>query len=466
MRYISGPMMRLSGKIRVTKADGGAIPKEARVTLINNFGNAWIKSIGVRVGNQSVNLSKGVSYYWKTLVSNLLNYSDDVRGGSLRASGVYNSPEMLHGKPAPTGDNMHKIRAWPHLMEIRKRCANSKWVDFCTDINADFLRTRREFLNGTDVELIFHRNPDEFVLMRDKEVEGWRPFPPDNYTGEKYPTLAHEPTADAIKTFLDADARVRGKLRRLDAQSDETINSEDGKTLPNFTKRKVDNEAYKYELTDLILHVRKLEPSDKLLSFNNSRVLTSPAKYLVQEWQQNSFVLPAGQNRVTTTPLFGSRVPTRTVYIIVRLDAERGSYDTNPEILEPYNLRRFVQRVGGVPSPLEELEYDWDNEQFSVPFRMLLDNCGICTLNKSNGITYDSFKNHTFMIAYANSPMGVSSIADPNRSRVQKGSEVIAELTFDNRDNRTLLLLAFGITDSAFGLDQNRQLLYERETAI
>ena len=50
------------------------------------------------------------------------------------------------------------------------------------------------------------------------------------------------------------------------------------------------------------------------------------------------------------------------------------------------------------------------------------------------------------------------------RARVQKGSEVTVELTFDNRDNRTLLLLAFGITDSCFGLNADRELLYEKDT--
>ena len=46
---------------------------------------------------------------------------------------------------------------------------------------------------------------------------------------------------------------------------------------------------------------------------------------------------------------------------------------------------------------------------------MALDNSGICTLNRSNGLTYDAYGKHRFLIVYANSPMGVSSIADPNR---------------------------------------------------
>ena len=69
----------------------------------------------------------------------------------------------------------------------------------------------------------------------------------------------------------------------------------------------------------------------------------------------------------------------------------------------------------GIPSPLEELEFNWDEEQYSVPYRMALDNSGICTLNRSNGLTYDAYGKHRFLIVYANSPMGVSSIADPNR---------------------------------------------------
>ena len=132
VRYVSGPMMRLSGRIRLTKEDGTDIDPEARVTLCNNFANSWIKRIGIRVGNQTINLSRGVNFYWKNVISNILNYGDDVRSGSLRASGVYNSPDICGDHKLPEMEDLHSVHAWPHLMEIRKRCANSKWVDFCT----------------------------------------------------------------------------------------------------------------------------------------------------------------------------------------------------------------------------------------------------------------------------------------------------------------------------------------------
>ena len=50
------------------------------------------------------------------------------------------------------------------------------------------------------------------------------------------------------------------------------------------------------------------------------------------------------------------------------------------------------------------------------------------------------------------------------RARVQKGSEVTVELSFDDRDDKTLLLLAFGITDSCYGINADRELLYEKDT--
>ena len=224
-------------------------------------------------------------------------------------------------------------------------------VDCITDLNLDFLRSRREFLNGTDVELIFHRANNEFVLLRDREVSGWWPYKTENNNEADWPSFspsAADLTAAALaqekKDFYLQEVERMYKAR-LYRQKTSVEANEDPPT--GFTARTEDNEEYQYEIQDLCLHVTKIEPSDRLLAYNNQRVRSLPARYLVQEWEMNVFVLPAHENRVLTTRLFGNRVPSKTVYALVTLDQERGTLDSNPEILTHYNLRRFVQRIGG-----------------------------------------------------------------------------------------------------------------------
>ena len=209
----------------------------------------------------------------------------------------------------------------------------------------DFLRTRRELLNGTDVELVFYRASDDFVILKDTEIKGWMP---KRTAAADWPKLKGDESADDKKKFLMEEIERLYKERLYKLKS--TVEANEAPQA-GYTPQTRDENKYKYELDDLCLHVTKLEPSEKLLAYNNARVRHLPARYLIQEWEMSMFILPPGLNRIRTTSLFGNRVPTKTVYALVTLDQERGTQDTNPEILTHYNLRRFVQRIGGRPSP-------------------------------------------------------------------------------------------------------------------
>lgn len=141
---------------------------------------------------------------------------------------------------------------------------------------------------------------------------------------------------------------------------------------------------------------------------------------MFSEWSCSTFVLPANQRFVQTTPLFSGIVPTKTVYIITTIPQATGSYDTNPNLFQHHQLKRFCQKISGIACPVPEIRYDdWTNYQ--IPYRIFCDHVGHSLTNRSNSVEYDKYGTRRFMIVYSNSPMGISASIDPNRERVQRG---------------------------------------------
>ena len=183
----------------------------------------------------------------------------------------------------------HKISNYGHLNKLKERFAESRWNYFITDLGLDATRVNRDWPNNSDIELIFHTNPDNFCLLKETAVV----------------------TADFNEAAVQAHQ----------AQN------------------------YKYEIQDLTLHVTRIEPSTELLRYNDNRMLREPARFLFSEWGCSNFILPANQRFVQTTPLFSGIVPTKTLYVITTIPQVTGDYNSNPAIFSPHRLKRFTQKV-------------------------------------------------------------------------------------------------------------------------
>ena len=229
-----------------------------------------------------------------------------------------------------------------------------------------------------------------------------------------------------------------------------------------------DGEKYKYELKDLVLHVQKVQPSERTLHYNNERIRREPALYPFYACKGNEFICAANQTRVTTTPLFGNKVPTMVIYYFQTLNQAQGSHDTVPTIFYHHNIKSFTQKISGISSPCDTLEWDWtaNHEDYNVAYRSLVDHCGLSTLNKSNCIDFDSYKLHRFFIVISNSPNGIGNIGDMSRERVQDGTELTVQIEWHRRNNQPLVLKTIGIFDSLYGINDARELIFESSTAL
>ena len=136
------------------------------------------------------------------------------------------------------------------------------------------------------------------------------------------------------------------------------------------------NTTFKYELKDLELRVKRLQPSPKLLAANNARLLRNPALYSYQKWMSAEYKLEAGQDFFITSTLFNGRIPSKTLYVLMDQKQYLGDFQKNPAHLTHYNLRTFKQKINSIDSPLP-LEMEWDgSKNIDIAYRYVMDSLG------------------------------------------------------------------------------------------
>lgn len=304
---------------------GGDIPKGIPITFVDNFGAAWIKSANLIVGGQVHSLSVGTNLYTKTQVMNLVNYSADARRGHLQAGGsrelMVNEMELavtgqdgaakLEGTPPPDfPETEDSIKNWSFLKQSQSDFAESRLVSWSVDLAVDVFRTTRDWIAGVDVTLELHRNPASFVLLREDLK------------------FTNENTNVGVPEIDEVAKRITGKTRE-------------------FMTKYYNDHPYQYSLEDIVLHVRKVQPSSAVLSSIETKLLSSPALYPFQSWTANQTILPAGRKSYSSPTFWSGSVPGKSLYCLMPLKAETGDYSFNPGMFKHYGLAEFEQLING-----------------------------------------------------------------------------------------------------------------------
>jgi hypothetical protein len=391
LRYLVANDIRITGKIKITKADGTDIGDSAasKVSVIDYFGQAWINKIAVHCNNNLIYDGSGSNYHLKVLANSLLNYDDTAVKTQLKSSGFYGDDGAL---PALAADSILQ-KEWEdptkvaNLNSHRQRFASSKWVEFSSLLECDLFRTQRLWPNGLDLEVVIHRQPAAYFIQS-----------------------------------LDTDT-----------------------------------EQYNYEIKDLQLIVKKVQPNETFLRRNNVEIAKKGAKMLWSNWSMNTAPILKDSESMSTARLFRSFIPSKTVYFFVETDALNGKYSKNPSYMKPWDIKEFTQKINGVVSPVAPLRYDWDGENVATSYHQVFDATTILGRNRGNLIKYDLFKKTRFMIVYDNTCEGSQAYYDSSRSKVAEGS-VDIDVTFKKKLPCNIHLVAFGIDQETMLFDQDRTI--------
>lgn len=216
----------------------------------------------------------------------------------------------------------------------------------------------------------------------------------------------------------------------------------------------------RYEIKDLELQVRKVQPNQAVVEANNLAIAKSGAKYQFNRWQQATMPLGVNNRVFNSFTLFRGKIPSKTIYFFVDEEAHSGSYRRNPTLFKHWTLESFTQNINGVASPSRPLRFEWaddpDNDVFNDSYASVFDGVGISGMNRGNLLTHAMFKQTRFMLVYDNSPDG-SSFYDASRDKPSTGT-VSVDFSFRDRLPANVTLVCYGITEDVVMFDEFRNL--------
>lgn len=217
---------------------------------------------------------------------------------------------------------------------------------------------------------------------------------------------------------------------------------------------------FRYEIKDLELQVRKVQPNQAVVEANNMAIAKSGAKYQFNRWQQATMPLAVNNKVFNSFTLFRGKIPSKTIYFFVDEEAHSGNYKRNPTLFKHWTLNSFTQNINGVASPSRPQKFEWDDDPdfdaFNDSYANIFDGIGISGMNRGNLLTHDMFKQTRFIMVYDNSPDG-SSFYDASRDKPSTGT-VSVDFSFENRLPTNVTLVCYGITEDVVMFDEYRRL--------
>lgn len=172
------PLTRLYGVISVREEDGTALSESPDVSLVNLAPYALFNEISVVLNGVTVTQQMTKNSHYEAWFVHTTSYSDEAKWSHLRGLHRYHDDVIGHGADNKVGDDesaLHHRRDW---------IKGSRKMDFSIPIHSPLFHCYRLLKPQVSLEITFHRNNDEFVLMA--------PPPAEGQTAKKYVIKVHD----------------------------------------------------------------------------------------------------------------------------------------------------------------------------------------------------------------------------------------------------------------------------------
>ena len=217
------------------------------------------------------------------------------------------------------------------------------------------------------------------------------------FSGSKWVEFCSDLNVDMFRTNREWPNGVNLDIRVFRKPDDFFIMAEDD-----------DDGDYRFEIKNLELQIRKVQPNQAVVAANNEAIERIGAKYQFNSWDMHQMYLYAGNKSFNSLSLFRGYIPSKTVYFFIDADAFKGTVKKNPLIFKNWGLKKFVQNINGVSAPTRPLVFDWPSENISDSYSAVFDGTGISSMNRGNLVTYAAFKQARFMLVYDNTCDGAN----------------------------------------------------------
>ncbi len=169
--------------------------------------------------------------------------------------------------------------------------------------------------------------------------------------------------------------------------------------MMNFGSANID-----FKITSAILYVRRCFVTPSIFKAHEAGLKFNNALYPIQKSVISNFTIAKGSSTDNRELLNGVDVPKLVVIGLVDNGAFNGDFKKNPFNFKNFNLSFISLMKNGESTPFPGLQLDYNNNTYLRAYMSMIQSLEMFTVNDSNGITLDDFKNGTALYVFNLTP--------------------------------------------------------------
>ena len=420
--YVSLRDMRLWVQMKVTLANGEAIPEKSNVTLINLPAQTIFSNVECKLNHVTVSSTQAPFYSYCAYLGALLTKGEDAKGGPLQSAGwqkdspYYMDAAVIYreevvedssadsppserdssasdtsdsaganegGKrdssdsdtPDPAGANEGGVRR-------REYIAGSRLAEFESPIYLDVFEQSRLLLNAVHIQLTFHQNSDAFRL-------------------------------------ISADKKI----------------------------------GYKLQITDAVLKCTFKVLQPQVILAHSHMLKTTPALYYFKSHVFKSYTIPRGNLDFRQDNLFSGNIPEKLFAFMVSSKSFNGAQNLNPFAMQGFDLNKFAFSVEGAPVP-SVFYPNFKDKRYVENYVSLMQTLNMYQRNVGCELSYDDYGGGYYVIG-----IDVAHNHSSDYLSLEKSGQTSIEMGFAQALPEAVNLVLVGVFDKCMQIDESRNVL-------
>ena len=215
---------------------------------------------------------------------------------------------------------------------------------------------------------------------------------------------------------------------------------------------------FNMKIDQAIFYVCKKDVAPSIRLEHEKLLLTNNAKYYMRRAECRFYTRSAGRADLSEPNLYTGVLPRRVIVGLVNSTAFEGSYEHNPLEFKNYNVSSVALRENGTTVSYEEIEADFEGDNYYKAYAGFLQGCNILFDNKSNGITPEMYK-HGYTLHVFN----LAADGEDTELTLLREGKLSLNIKLDKTTNEPVTVLYYMEFDSVLEITSDRRVLYLEE---
>ena len=203
------------------------------------------------------------------------------------------------------------------------------------------------------------------------------------------------------------------------------------------------DEPYDYTMKSVTLTCTKIKPSDGTLIATTKKLLAKPFEYVMRRAIVHKEVIPSGYNDFVITRPFQDLIPNKMYIVFVDREGAQGVQGRLPYYYNHCNLNHYSVRINGI-----QIAGGTTDENYITQY--------LESMRAHGGeyfIPYDNYTKGSFVLC-----VNTNDQSEYNSINIEKKGNLSIGLSFKTALPRSMVAHVFGVIDSVFECDSDRNI--------